>query len=473
MRRALLALLTLAVLAPSMSLSAVPAAQASDPGSVGTGLGTMERRELRLGLADLEGSQRARAAALLARPGQDRQQCYTSVCVHWYASGADAATPEYVDQVAAIAEDVLATYAAAGYRAPKSDGTRGGNGLLDIYLQDLGGQGLYGYCDTDTAPTGSGPWDVPAYCAIDNDFAEFPGTPLENLQVTAAHELFHAVQFSYDYLEDVWFMESTATWAEDELFDDVDDNRQYLRSSPLAQPAVPLDKDSGLRRYGDWIFFRYLTERYPDAEGGLPVLMRQIWERADGAAGGPDDYSIEAVENVLAARGGGLRGVWARFAAANRRPGLSYDEGRDGSYPSARLAGTVGLTAARRGSGTVTKVIDHLSAATVRFNRAPGLAARTLRLTLDLPNTSRGSGAVATIYPTGGRPSTVALTPLLKRDGNAVVRVAFGRSVSRVEVTLANAGIRYRGCWSGTSWSCQGRPLDDDLRFRVRARALR
>ena len=49
------------------------------------------------------------------------------------------------------------------------------------------------------------------------------------LQVTAAHEYFHLVQFGYDINEDGWIMESTATWAEDEVFDSINDNAQYLR----------------------------------------------------------------------------------------------------------------------------------------------------------------------------------------------------------------------------------------------------
>ena len=32
-----------------------------------------------------------------------------------------------------------------GYRAPRADGTNGGDGKLDVYLKDLG-TGLYGYC---------------------------------------------------------------------------------------------------------------------------------------------------------------------------------------------------------------------------------------------------------------------------------------------------------------------------------------
>jgi hypothetical protein len=39
-----------------------------------------------------------------------------------------------------------------GYRAPLSDSTspsNGGEGRLDIYLANLGDEGLYGYCTTD------------------------------------------------------------------------------------------------------------------------------------------------------------------------------------------------------------------------------------------------------------------------------------------------------------------------------------
>src|SRR5699024_1799206 len=136
---------------------------------------------------------------LLRRPSMDRQRDFDTVRVHWNTG---VATSRYVDKVGAIADHVLETYADAGYRSPESDGTDGGNALLDIYLQDLGAQRLYGWCDSDSPPAGAGPFDAPAYCAFDNDYREFPNhTPLENLEVTAAHELFHAVQFAYDYYE--------------------------------------------------------------------------------------------------------------------------------------------------------------------------------------------------------------------------------------------------------------------------------
>ena len=436
---------------------------------------TLTLRELRRHRDSLSVADRASADRLLARPATGRTTCDTTVCVHWSATGANKATAAYVEEVAATAEHVLETYAAAGYRSPEDDGVRGGNGLLDIYLQDLGSQGLYGYCDSDGQPPADGPYDTWAYCAFDNDYTEFPThTPLQNLQVTAAHELFHAVQFAYDYFEDGWFMEATATWAEDELYDDVDDNLQYLPESPLAQPAKSMDhfEPYGLRQYGDWIFFRYLTENLAGRKGGLPTLVRELWEQADGGKGGPDDYSIEAIAHVLATRGTSLRDQWAAFADANRRPGTSYAEGRANDYPTAPPARTITLSGSHRDTGWTTRRVDHLASATYRITRPAGMEARQLRLRLDLPSTKRGSGAVATVYRTQGRPETVPLR--LSARGDTTRSVAFGRDVKYVEVTLANAGVAYK-CWrrSDTGYSCRGRSEDDDLPMRLRVVALR
>ena len=164
------------------------------------------------------------------------------------------------------------TYVAAGYRAPKGDGTRGGgSNKTDIYVADIGDDGLYGYCTSDQKIPNDGPFNAWAYCVVDDDYAanEFPtNTALENLQVTVAHEYFHAVQFGYDIDEDSWFLEATAAWVEDEMYDNVNDNLQYLEQSPLRLPRVPMDTFGGSFHYGTWIFFRYLTERSPTSRRG-------------------------------------------------------------------------------------------------------------------------------------------------------------------------------------------------------------
>ena len=195
----------------------------------------------------------------------------------------------------------------------------------------------------------NGPQDTWGYCVLDNDYSkgEFPtNTPKENLQVTAAHEYFHAVQFGYDVSEDGWVMEATATWAEDELYDGVNDNVQYLRSGPMSLPHKSLDQFFQLYHYGAWIFFRYLTERFPASDGGMPILVRDLWRRLDDASGGRGEYSLEGVRGVLRKRDLSLTEAFAGFAAANRTPGRSYAEGKANRYPHAPLARAATLSQA-------------------------------------------------------------------------------------------------------------------------------
>ncbi len=442
---------------------------------------------------ELSGADRAAADRLLARPDDETPaQAWTSACTadncyHWATLGADAVAttdadgdgvPDYVETVMDTVDGVRDTYVGAGYRAPKADGVVGGSAQTDIYLADVGSDNLYGYCTTDAPnPPSGGPYDAWAYCVLDNDYspAEFPtNTPLENLQVTAAHEYFHAVQFGYDALEDSWLMEATATWAEDELYDDVDDNLQYLSESPLKKPGQPLDtfNDAGAQ-YGTWIFFRFLTENVTAEEGGLPTLVRDIWRRADGALGGPDDYSIQAVTEVLGSYGFDLSEAFGLFAAVNRAPGLHYEEGAANHYPSAGPAATIRLTSTKKDSGWQGATLKHLSSITPRYVPGSGLSASAwkLKLSLNLPPLSTAPAAVVTVYPKSGAPQVV-LVPL-NAQGDATRKVAFGSArVKYVEVTLANAGARY-DCWTGGAYSCQGSSLDDGRKVLVRATAVR
>ena len=55
-------------------------------------------------------------------------------------------------------------------------------------------------------------------------------TEIENIKVTAVHEFFHSIQFSYNCFERLWLMEATAVWSEDQLFDNINDLYRYLGS---------------------------------------------------------------------------------------------------------------------------------------------------------------------------------------------------------------------------------------------------
>ncbi len=449
---------------------------------------TLALRDLLVARSELSARDRAAADDYLARPtdvtgspfgvhyrtDEAAPTCGTDVCVHRVDSttDADAATQRYADRVLATAQAVHGTYAAAGYRAPKKDGAArfdGGDARTDVYLADIGDKGIFGYCTTDDTSGSRSTW---AYCVLDNDYA--PGqysanTPQENLQVTVAHEYFHAVQFGYDILEDAWLMEGTATWVEDEMFDDVDDSVSYLRHGPMGAPARSLDLDrGGLEVYGVWSFWRFLTERFPAEQAGLPILVREVWEEVDSVdpAG---TYSLRGLRRVLAANGTSVRTQFADYVAANRFPEQRYEEGAANRYPRAPTSDRRALTRQNR-SYASSRRLGHLSGATVRLEPGAGLTAArwVLKVRADLPPRKRGSELRVSVVAADGTATTTTVP--LRRSGEASFRRPFSsRTVEAVEVHLVNASTRVRNCFSSGAVSCQGFARDDRLPAKVSA----
>lgn len=389
--------------------------------------------------------------------------CGAAVCIHYVTTTSDAPpSPAWVQRNLEVTELALTRMAALGYPAVPSDSGRGDTPQFDVYLADVSRAGLYGYCVPE-APVPGAPGHASSYCVFDDDFAGFPKPADESLRVTAAHELFHAVQFGMDVREDRWLLESSATWMEEQVADDVDDNRQYLSAGQLGRRTVPLDQASAdLGVYGNWIFFQFLAQRY-----GVDAI-RQIWERADAGPGRRDDFSIEAVRHFVESRGSTFAKVYTTFVRANLRPHRGYDEGR--AYRPARLDDSVRL--GRRHSSWRDRriAVPHLTSRAIGFRPRAALGPRT-RLRLSV-SASRGSGSAAhaQVFLRSGR---VANLPIrLKRgEGERVMRFA-GSRVRKVVVVLANASTRY-DCGQRTHFACHGVPRDDAQRFGLTATVVR
>jgi hypothetical protein len=358
---------------------------------------------------------------------------------------------------------------------------------FDVYLANLGDDFIYGYCTSDDPHFDPGShynfFDASAYCVVDNNFAEpiFSNhTALQNLQVTAAHEFFHAVQFSYDAFEDQWILEATATWMEDELYDAVNDNLQYLPSGPLRKPRIPLDRSSisqtDFHVYGDWIFFRYLTEKYS------PGLVKTIWKNADASEdtdgpGGPDgegrdDFSIQAVSRALSHKGG-FRSRFAEFGWRNRIARLTYGEGAANAYPQSPLTSPANKLSASNRTRSKSVRLKHQTNAYFEFKRGSGFGKRAkLKLVLALPSKSQGAAASVLVYMKSGLVTSATLA--IPSSGDGTFKVPFGRKVAKVDIVLTNASTRYKGstCFSdSTPYSCGGaKALDDGLAYKVTAK---
>jgi hypothetical protein len=430
---------------------------------------TLALRNLWLLKDALSPADRATADRLSQRPNKPATVGDANILVHYDPAELNPAAYT-VDQALASLQYVANSYASSGYRRPLSDGTKGGDGRIDIYLDSLE-PGLYGYCTTDQKKlTKPGHFDVWAYCVLDNDYAGFPAhLPIQNLQVTAAHEYYHATQFAYDIADDGWFLESTAVVMEDQLYDDVNDNYQYLADSPITRPGRPIDKFGGVFHYGVWNFWQYMIERYPATTGTLPTLLLQSWKNADSSKGPRKDlYSTQAINKALKKVGHtSFAEQFANYSAATRATHQTFAEGAALNYPTKRLAGAATLAKHKRKSFHTT--LDHLTSASFQF--VPGSGTSKLKVTVRMAAKSKGSRAVYVVYGPGG---AIVKSKAIKVNGHGVgqKKIAFDGSVSAVEVTLVDASTRYRDCYRRqTPYACEGVPVDDNLKAVVQAKA--
>lgn len=458
---------------------------------------TMALRDLWAAKDALSGADAAAAKKILSRPtdpgdddyygdGADVQTaCGDNVCLHWVETGEQAATPAYAAETLATVDAVHETYVDGGYKPTLPDEGQGGSTKPDIYLAQIGVDGVYGYCTTDAEDFTDG-YSVYAYCVLDNDYSvdEFgdTNTPTENMQVTAAHEYFHAVQYGYDAMDDGWVYETTATWAEDEVFDDVNDNWNYLpygqlgnpdeAEYDLAGPGTPLDIYD-LASYGNWIWIRYLTEKIPASTGIMPDLVREVWEGLDSTGGAPENYSMRSLQSVLAGHGTSVSEQFAQFSLENNTPGLTYEEGADADTPYPYPAYAFSPVQLTKNKKSVTKSLklDHLTSGTGAF--LPFAKGYSLKVIVDMTNKATGSRAGITVYKNTGEINRYWIKLSKKGNGSRTVPFASDK-VAAVEVTLVNASDKMKRCGEiGDVFSCQGTGKFDNQKQELTVKAAK
>jgi hypothetical protein len=313
-----------------------------------------------------------------------------------------------------------------------------------VYYKDMP---FYGYCVPENVVLeGLSPVPVgtaSAWIVVENDFAGFVRNDEDvtgsrtvrtgALKVTQAHEFMHALQFNINVYQSGWLFESHATWAEDAVYDRVNDWHWYINSF-FRTPALPVQNRYV---YGSAYFMNWLSETY-----GVDA-PRRVWEASRTAT---------AIEAVRAPPSAAPSTRSRRSPPAQIALGINDFDGSEGTssvQPNPALllrarhaAYPVSVTVPPSTAKVPNGAPSGLGSNFVEFTPAAGAASSDLTLTFDGAD---GPQWRAYAVVTGRRGVTTVPIAL---DGGAagsyVVR-DFGGGVTRVvlAVTIADrAGCR-------------------------------
>lgn len=264
--------------------------------------------------------------------------------IHYTTEGKDAVSPEDLngnsvpDRIETIAFAFEKSYAieidSMGYNLPPS--FEGGAKPYEVYVIDLSTS----YAITVAEMRDSLAWEqknVSSYILFDNDFSG-PGYHIQGddaIKVTAAHEFFHAIQLGYVFRKtDGFFFELSAVWAEDHVFDEVD-NYLYYMDYFFADPSIPMNAVSYTipnifkHIYGACIFAFFIEENF-----GRNAI-REIWQRM------PNESALEAADKIFKKEQRDFESefvkfsMWNFFTGSRSRPGFSYL--RSSTYPESKI----------------------------------------------------------------------------------------------------------------------------------------
>ena len=195
----------------------------------------------------------------------------------------------YVTNMGAVFEEVWSFYIDSMVFDPPPLNPNNDHDLYEIYIEYLSptyfgltfgegsGESCYGFIKMRNSYTAS---------QFNNH------TVLENIQVTAVHEFFHSIQFGYNCYEKFWFMEASATWSEDELYDNINDFYRYIPNF-FSNPNHAIGTE-GTFMYGTCIFFQYIDEHL----GGRETI-RKSWDYSRDYASPVNDISFLAIDAAL------------------------------------------------------------------------------------------------------------------------------------------------------------------------------
>ncbi|MFH2104874.1 MAG: hypothetical protein ABII72_01420, partial [Parcubacteria group bacterium] len=215
---------------------------------------------------------------------------------------------------AAEEDNIYSEFKKVMNREPLSDNGRGGDNKIDIYI--IPGIKFAGLAECDG---GSSSTPCSGFVTINADGVASKGL--------IAHEIFHIFQNSFKHHDhnDTWWVEATATWAQDYIYP-MENSEQPALNAFLPLPERSLDarydKKNYLFHYGAYIFPFYLTQPgHYESD-----IIGKIWKGCEKKG------CVEAVNDI--AKGGYFKKEWKEFTLwnVNRKPAYFYKD-KSGYFP--------------------------------------------------------------------------------------------------------------------------------------------
>jgi hypothetical protein len=399
--------------------------------------GTVTAAEVKAALPDLPDEVAREILDRWVRPTCDAYYDTPHFRIHYDTSGPHTIlgypSMAFRDSIATAAERSWSQVVGMGFRQPPSDAGDpdggGGNGLYDIYVQNLD-PGYLGVCYGQYTVPSTPRIDCTSYTVIDNDYAGY-GDPYDLMQVTVAHEFCHACQYSSNYTVATWYMESTSVWVEDVVFDDINDYRVYL-SYYLDYPYASFEwsDPTGLRMYGSCVWNFFLSEFV------APLAVPEVWNALEG-----DNKVYPRTDAVLGLHGTSLEEAFKTYCVWNwftgsRDDGTHYAEGL--YWPVVAYERTYSTYPVIGGGPTQAHRPDHMAWNYIRLSN-PGGAEDILDIGYDGPTQSvTMSYASINTLSEGGTKSEYG-DIFLDQFGNGSQTVTGWDDLSEVSIVIVNA----------------------------------
>jgi hypothetical protein len=282
------------------------------------------------------------------------------------------------------------------------------------------------------------------------------------MEVTAAHEYNHVLQFNYDTSQDTWMFESTATWMEDRVYTDVNDYIQYLTPwstmtyVPLTYFA-PGDDPLNVKVYGDVVWNRWLQTHFGDD------TIRNAW--AASRTTKPKGFAPAAYNTSLNAKGSDFFTSFSVFAADTaewRAANTPFAEGV--TFPDIDRAQSSTsnrpITLTPRGVGAAGE-LSHT--AYVLLDVEPPTTLPKLKLAVNTPRGTRM--AIGLVGRTGDEVNGAAtqFLKLLRTGGPGTVTIDNPGQYERLTAVVVNADTsqsRYSQLLGDWVWRKENQPIN-------------